>query len=259
MSSEVLLKLENVHKHFGGVKAVNGVDFEIYSNRITGLIGPNGAGKSTVFNLITGFSEIDDGFIYFLDEDISYSSPKKTVDKGIVRTFQIPGELKTMSVLDNLLVSPMNHPGESLLFGWINRSKSKNFEKRTIELAEKNLEIVGLSHLINEKAENLSTGQKKLLELGRILMMNPKLILLDEPAAGINPTLIKNLSKVIQDINKNQKIDFLIIEHNMDFIMSISDEVIVMAEGQTLVKGPPKEIQKNQKVLNSYLGYSQND
>ncbi len=259
MSSEVLLKLENVHKHFGGVKAVNGVDFEIYPNRITGLIGPNGAGKSTIFNLITGFSEIDDGFIYFLDEDISYSSPKKTVDKGIVRTFQIPGELKTMSVLDNLLVSPMNHPGESLLFGWINRSKSKNFEKRTIELAEKNLEIVGLSHLINEKAENLSTGQKKLLELGRILMMNPKLILLDEPAAGINPTLIKNLSKVIQDINKNQKIDFLIIEHNMDFIMSISDEVIVMAEGQTLVKGPPKEIQKNQKVLNSYLGYSQND
>ncbi|MBA46515.1 MAG: ABC transporter ATP-binding protein [Dehalococcoidia bacterium] len=259
MSSEVLLKLENVHKHFGGVKAVNGVDFEIYSNRITGLIGPNGAGKSTIFNLITGFSEIDDGFIYFLDDDISYSSPKKTVDKGIVRTFQIPGELKTMSVLDNLLVSPMNHPGESLLFGWINRSKSKNFEKRTIELAEKNLEIVGLSHLINEKAENLSTGQKKLLELGRILMMNPKLILLDEPAAGINPTLIKNLSKVIQDINKNQKIDFLIIEHNMDFIMSISDEIIVMAEGQTLVKGPPKEIQKNQKVLNSYLGYSQND
>ena len=251
MSSEVLLKLENVHKHFGGVKAVNGVDFEIYSNRITGLIGPNGAGKSTIFNLITGFSEIDDGFIYFLDDDISYSSPKKTVDKGIVRTFQIPGELKTMSVLDNLLVSPMNHPGESLLFGWINRSKSKNFEKRTIELAEKNLEIVGLSHLINEKAENLSTGQKKLLELGRILMMNPKLILLDEPAAGINPTLIKNLSKVIQDINKNQKIDFLIIEHNMDFIMSISDEIIVMAEGQTLVKGPPKEIQKNQKVLNS--------
>ncbi len=253
------MKLENVHKHFGGVKAVNGVDFEIYSNRITGLIGPNGAGKSTIFNLITGFSEIDDGFIYFLDDDISYSSPKKTVDKGIVRTFQIPGELKTMSVLDNLLVSPMNHPGESLLFGWINRSKSKNFEKRTIELAEKNLEIVGLSHLINEKAENLSTGQKKLLELGRILMMNPKLILLDEPAAGINPTLIKNLSKVIQDINKNQKIDFLIIEHNMDFIMSISDEIIVMAEGQTLVKGPPKEIQKNQKVLNSYLGYSQND
>ncbi|MBC78942.1 MAG: ABC transporter ATP-binding protein [Chloroflexi bacterium] len=259
MSSEVLLKLENVHKHFGGVKAVNGVDFEVYSNRITGLIGPNGAGKSTIFNLITGFSEIDDGFIYFLDEDISFSSPQKTVDIGIVRTFQIPGELKTMSVLDNLLVSPMNHPGESLLFGWINRSKSKNFEKKTIELAEKNLEIVGLSHLMNEKAENLSTGQKKLLELGRILMMKPKLILLDEPAAGINPTLIKNLSKVILDINKKQKIDFLIIEHNMDFIMSISDEVIVMAEGQTLVKGPPKEIQKNQKVLNSYLGYSQND
>ena len=151
MSSEVLLKLENVHKHFGGVKAVNGVDFEVYSNRITGLIGPNGAGKSTIFNLITGFSEIDDGFIYFLDEDISFSSPQKTVDIGIVRTFQIPGELKTMSVLDNLLVSPMNHPGESLLFGWINRSKSKNFEKKTIELAEKNLEIVGLSHLINEK------------------------------------------------------------------------------------------------------------
>ena len=259
MSSEILLKLQNVHKNFGGVKAVNGVDFEVHSNRITGLIGPNGAGKSTIFNLITGFSEIDDGFIYFLDDDISNSSPKKTVDIGIVRTFQIPGELKTMSVLDNLLVSPMNHPGESLLFGWINRSKSKNFEKKTIELAEKNLEIVGLSHLMNEKAENLSTGQKKLLELGRILMMNPKLILLDEPAAGINPTLIKNLSKVILDINKKQKIDFLIIEHNMDFIMSISDEVIVMAEGQTLVKGSPKEIQKNQKVLNSYLGYSQND
>ena len=122
MSSEVLLKLENVHKHFGGVKAVNGVDFEVSSSKITGLIGPNGAGKSTIFNLITGFSEIDDGFIYFNDEDISFSSPQKTVDLGIVRTFQIPGELKNMSVLDNLLVSPMHHPGESLLFGWINRS-----------------------------------------------------------------------------------------------------------------------------------------
>lgn len=259
MGSDVILKLENVYKHFGGVKAVNGVDFEVSSNKITGLIGPNGAGKSTVFNLITGFSEIDEGFIYFLDEDISYASPQKTVDFGIVRTFQIPGELKTMSVLDNLLVSPRHHPGESLLFGWLNRSKAKNFEKKTMELAQKNLEIVGLTHLMNEKAENLSTGQKKLLELGRILMMNPKLILLDEPAAGINPTLIKNLSKVILDINKKQKIDFLIIEHNMEFIMSISDEIIVMAEGETLVKGSPKEIQKNQKVLNSYLGYSQND
>jgi branched-chain amino acid transport system ATP-binding protein len=259
MGSDVILKLENVYKHFGGVKAVNGVDFEVSSNKITGLIGPNGAGKSTVFNLITGFSEIDEGFIYFLDEDISYASPQKTVDIGIVRTFQIPGELKTMSVLDNLLVSPRHHPGESLLFGWLNRSKAKNFEKKTLELAKKNLEIVGLTHLMNEKSENLSTGQKKLLELGRILMMNPKLILLDEPAAGINPTLIKNLSKVILDINKKQKIDFLIIEHNMEFIMSISDEIIVMAEGETLVKGSPKEIQKNQKVLNSYLGYSQND
>ncbi len=259
MGSDVILKLENVYKHFGGVKAVNGVDFEVSSNKITGLIGPNGAGKSTVFNLITGFSEIDEGFIYFLDEDISYASPQKTVDIGIVRTFQIPGELKTMSVLDNLLVSPRHHPGESLLFGWLNRSKAKNFEKKTLELAKKNLEIVGLTHLMNEKSENLSTGQKKLLELGRILMMNPKLILLDEPAAGINPTLIKNLSKGILDINKKQKIDFLIIEHNMEFIMSISDEIIVMAEGETLVKGSPKEIQKNQKVLNSYLGYSQND
>lgn len=259
MSSEVILKLENVYKHFGGVKAVDGVDFEVSSNKITGLIGPNGAGKSTIFNLVTGFSEIDDGFIYFLDEDISYSSPQKTVDFGIVRTFQIPGELKTMSVMDNLLVSPRHHPGESLLFGWINRSKSKTFEKNAIELAEKNLDIVGLTHLKDEKAENLSTGQKKLLELGRILMMKPKLILLDEPAAGINPTLINNLSKVILDINKNQKIDFLIIEHNMEFIMSISDEIIVMAEGKTLVKGSPKDIQKNQKVLDSYLGYSNDE
>ena len=161
MGSDVILKLENVYKHFGGVKAVNGVDFEVSSNKITGLIGPNGAGKSTVFNLITGFSEIDEGFIYFLDEDISYASPQKTVDIGIVRTFQIPGELKTMSVLDNLLVSPRHHPGESLLFGWLNRSKAKNFEKKTLELAKKNLEIVGLTHLMNEKSENLSTSQKK--------------------------------------------------------------------------------------------------
>jgi ABC-type branched-subunit amino acid transport system ATPase component len=128
---------------------------------------------------------------------------------------------------------------------------------KNIVAAKKNLEIVGLTHLINEKAGNLSTGQKKLLELARILMMNPKLILLDEPAAGINPTLINSLSKVILDINKKQRIDFVIIEHNMDFIMSLSDEIIVMAEGKTLFKGTPEEVRKNDKVLNSYLGYSE--
>jgi len=252
-----MLKIEEVYKYFGGVKAVDGVSFDISSEKITGLIGPNGAGKSTIFNLITGFSQVDEGSIKFENKEISQFSTQKMVDMGLIRTFQLPGELKNMSVLDNLLVSPRHHPGESLLFGWINSRKSNHFEMKNIVDAKKNLEIVGLTHLINEKAGNLSTGQKKLLELARILMMNPKLILLDEPAAGINPTLINSLSKVILDINKKQRIDFVIIEHNMDFIMSLSDEIIVMAEGKTLFKGSPEEVRKNDKVLNSYLGYSE--
>ena len=252
-----MLKIEEVYKYFGGVKAVDGVSFDISSEKITGLIGPNGAGKSTIFNLITGFSQVDEGSIKFENKEISQFSTQKMVDMGLIRTFQLPGELKNMSVLDNLLVSPRHHPGESLLFGWINSRKSNHFEVKNIVAAKKNLEIVGLTHLINEKAGNLSTGQKKLLELARILMMNPKLILLDEPAAGINPTLINSLSKVILDINKKQRIDFVIIEHNMDFIMSLSDEIIVMAEGKTLFKGSPEEVRKNDKVLNSYLGYSE--
>ena len=140
-----MLKIEEVYKYFGGVKAVDGLNFEISSEKITGLIGPNGAGKSTVFNLITGFSRVDEGSIKFQNKEISQFSTQKTVDMGLIRTFQLPGELKNMSVLDNLLVSPMHHPGESLLFGWINRRKSKKFEQENIIDAKKNLEIVGLT------------------------------------------------------------------------------------------------------------------
>jgi len=249
-----LLEINSVTKAFGGLKAVNNCSLNVTKGSITGLIGPNGAGKTTLFNVITGQLPADKGQILIDGENIEKLPPHITHSKGIVRTFQIPRELKRMTVLENLMVVKTNQSGENLFTTWLNPWKVKQEEEANLKKAEETLEFLKLSHLADEYAGNLSTGQKKLLEIGRTLMSDPKIILLDEPAAGVNPTLMNNIVERIEQISKEFKITFLIIEHNMEIIMNLCDPIIVMSDGSKLAEGNAKDIRNNKDVIDAYLG-----
>ena len=252
--TDTLLEINGVTKSFGGLKAVNNCSISVKKGSITGLIGPNGAGKTTLFNVITGQLPADEGKIIIDGENIEKLPPHITHSKGIVRTFQIPREMKRMTVLENLMLVKRNQSGESLLTTWLNPWKVKNEEKLNLQKAEETLEFLKLSHLADEYAGNLSTGQKKLLEIGRTLMSDPKIILLDEPAAGVNPTLMNNIVDRIKEISNQYKITFLIIEHNMEIIMNLCDPIIVMSYGSKLAEGNAKSIRNNKDVIDAYLG-----
>ncbi len=240
-----LLEVQALTKHFGGLKAVDGCSFTIEEGSITALIGPNGAGKTTVFNLISRLLKPDAGTIFFNGEQIDGLQPHQIIRKGISRSFQLTREFMEMTVLENLVVQV---PTRGLM-GLFKGSLLNHERDRAMSL----LDFVGISHLADEKAGNLSHGQKRLMEFTAILMTEPRLVLLDEPAEGINPALMENIIERIQQLNK-QGITFLIVEHNMDVVMNLCDPVVVMAYGKILAQGSPETIQNDKKVLEAYLG-----
>ncbi len=248
-----MLEVANLEKNFGGIKAVDRCSLKVQQGSITGLIGPNGAGKTTLFNLITGFYEPDGGEIWFSGEKITSLSPHKIARKALTRTFQIPRELREMTVLENLMVVPENQIGEHIWNSLFRPRVVRDQERQLRDKALEVLEFVELMDLANDYAKNLSSGQKKLLELARTLMAEPKMILLDEPGAGVNPTLMRKLTRNIEKLRQRGK-TFFLIEHDMDLIMSLCDTVIVMNKGKRLAEGAPDEIKENESVLEAYLG-----
>jgi len=259
VGSEPVLRVENLRKEFGGITAVNGASFAVADESLTGLIGPNGAGKSTTFNCITGVHEPTAGAVYFNGENIAGRAPNVIADRGLVRTFQIARELAEMTVLENLMLAPKRQQGESLM-----RSVLPSFRdgviKQETELREavwESLEFFEIDHLAEEQAGTLSGGQRKLLEMARALMTDPDMLLLDEPFAGVNPTLETKLLDRINQLRADEGITFLLVEHDMDIIMEHCDPVIVMHQGQVLAEGPPDVIRNDERVVDAYFGDEQ--
>ena len=251
-----MITVQDVVKHFGGVAAVDGVSMEIKQGTITGLIGPNGAGKSTLFNLIAGNLNPESGSIYLDGEDVTGLKPHVLFSKGLLRTFQIAHEFQSLSVLDNLMMVPSLQLGESLLGAWFKREKVVRQEAEMRGKAEEVISFLNMGHLANELAGNLSGGQKKLLELGRTMMVSPKVVILDEVGAGVNRTLLKEIGDAILSMKRERGFTFCMIEHDMDFISRLCDPVVVMAEGKILAQGSAEEIKANEDVIEAYLGTS---
>ena len=253
LQSTPLLSATKLSKSFGGIKAVNNASIAVDRGSITGLIGPNGAGKTTLFNLLSNFIKPDRGKIIFDNNPIHHLSPHQIATKGFIRTFQVARVLSRLSVLENMLLASPHQTGENFFKVWFQQQKWRGEERANKERAMEILESVGLAEKAYDYAGAMSGGQRKLLEMARTLMTNPKLILLDEPAAGVNPTLINQICEHIVNWNQ-QGISFLIIEHNMDVIMTLCDRIWVLAEGNNLAEGTPEEIQNNSQVLEAYLG-----
>lgn len=249
----MLLSAKGLSKSFGGIRAVNNAYLEVPQGSITGLIGPNGAGKTTLFNLLSNFIRPDQGEVFLDGQPIHQLPPYQIALKGCVRTFQVARVLSRLTVLENMLLASPRQTGENFLKVWFQGAKIRQQEQENRAKALEILDSIGLGEKAQDYAGALSGGQRKLLEIGRALMTEPKLILLDEPAAGVNPTLIAQISDHIIEWNR-QGITFLIIEHNMDVIMSLCHHVWVLAEGTNLADGIPSEIQKNERVLKAYLG-----
>ncbi|MDS0477485.1 ABC transporter ATP-binding protein [Natrinema sp. 1APR25-10V2] len=250
-----ILELRDLEKHFGGITAVDGASFRVERGTITGLIGPNGAGKSTTFNCVTGVHAPDAGSVVFDGEEITGLEPYQVANRGLVRTFQITREFPEMTVLENMMLAPKNQLGESL---WrsvtpIVRGGVVDQEVEILERAWETLEFFEIDHLANEYAGTLSGGQRKLLELARALLTGPEMLLLDEPMAGVNPSLEKKLLERVHEL-KDQGYTFLLVEHDMDVIMNHCDHVIVMHRGSVLAEGAAAEIQSNEAVVEAYLG-----
>jgi len=249
-----ILQVNSLSKYFGGLAAVSNCNLNIKKGSITGIIGPNGSGKTTLFNLISGNLKPNKGKVLFNNHDITGTPPYELFSKGILRTFQIAHEFTNLTVLENLMMVPGNQFGEKLTNVFLN---SKVIKKQEEEIKNKALsvtEFLNLKHLANELAGNLSGGQKKLLELGRTMMVEASLVLLDEVGAGVNRTLLKDLGSAILRLNKERGYTFCMIEHDMDFISRMCDPVIVMSEGSVLFEGTSQEVKKNEKVIDSYLG-----
>jgi len=249
-----MLKINKVQKNFGGLKAVNKATMQVEKGSITGLIGPNGAGKTTLFNVIAGNLQSDSGEVILDDETISGLRSHELFNKGVLRTFQIAHEFTSLTVLENLMMVPGNQFGENLLYSWFKNSAVKKQEEQIRAKAIEVINFLNLSHLTQEVAGNLSGGQKKLLELGRTMMVDAKLVLLDEVGAGVNRTLLNEISDAIIRLNKEKDYTFFVIEHDMDLIEKICDPVIVMAEGGVLFQGSFDEVKSNDEVIEAYLG-----
>ncbi|MEX2151626.1 MAG: ABC transporter ATP-binding protein [Steroidobacteraceae bacterium] len=248
-----MLRAGGLVKSFGGFQALAGCSLEIARQSITGIIGPNGAGKSTLFNVLGGLLSPDAGQVTFEGRSILSLRPDERARIGLVRTFQISRELGELTVLENMLVASPHQCGESLWRCFLSRARVRAQEGAAIAKARALLEQVNLWPLANEQAKNLSGGQKKLLEISRALMLEPKIILLDEPTAGVSPVMTEALAETILKL-RNQGLTFAIIEHDMDLIAQLCAPIFVLAEGRTLMRGTFREVASNGEVMNAYLG-----
>jgi branched-chain amino acid transport system ATP-binding protein len=249
-----LLQVSGVSKRFGGVVAVTDCTFAIAQGSITGLIGPNGAGKTTLFNMIAGAFAPSTGRIVFAGEDVTGLPPHALFRKGLVRTFQIPHEFHRMTVLENLLVVPSGQSGEGLASAWFGWGRVRAQERVLQQRARDVLDFLGMRHVEHVLAGHLSGGQKKLLELGRTMMTDARLVLLDEPGAGVNKTLLLDIATFIRRLNTERGYTICIIEHDMDLIAALCDPIVVMAEGRVLMEGSMAEVRAHPEVLDAYLG-----
>ncbi|MDH3630530.1 MAG: ABC transporter ATP-binding protein [Gammaproteobacteria bacterium] len=249
-----MIRIDNVCKHFGGLKAVDHVSIEIAEGSITGLIGPNGAGKTTLFNTIAGLYAPTSGRIYLDDEEITGLKPHQLFNKGLLRTFQIAHEFTRLSVVENLMMVPAHQSGENLVNAWFRRGLVEQEERQINQRAMEVVDFLNLGHIADEIAGNLSGGQKKLLELGRTMMVDAKIVFLDEVGAGVNRTLLREIGDAIIKLNREKNYTFCMIEHDMDFISRLCDPVICMAEGAVLAEGTAEQVKNNEEVIEAYLG-----
>lgn len=250
-----ILEVKNASKNFGGIRAVKDCSVKVEKGKITGLIGPNGAGKTTLFNLITGFYPLDSGEIFFKGERLQPGlEPHQVFIKGIYRSFQITREFKMITVLENLLAVPPRQEGENLWANWLRPDKVRGQENEHIEKAMEILKFLELDKKAGEYAGNLAGGERKLLELGRMMMVEPELVLLDEPEAGVPPAMQGRINDYIKSISRERGITFFVVEHDMNVIMRLCDPIIVMVDGAYLTEGSPEKVQHDEKVIDAYLG-----
>ena len=249
-----MITVENLHRHFGGFRAVDGASLTIRKGSITGLIGPNGAGKSTLFNVIAGRLPPTSGRVLMEGRDITGLPPHELFAHGMLRTFQIAHEFGSMTVRENLMMVPGNQTGETLWNAWFKRGQIAREEAALRDKADEVLEFLTISHIADQKASQISGGQKKLVELGRTMMVDAKIVFLDEVGAGVNRTLLNTIGDAILRLNRERGYTFCVIEHDMDFIARICDPVICMAEGKVLAEGTVDQVKNDERVIEAYLG-----
>ena len=249
-----ILEVERVRKSFGGIHAVDGASLDVRRESITALIGPNGAGKTTLFNVITGFLRADAGRIAYDGRSIFRTPPHAIARRGMVRTFQITKALAAMPVIDNMMLAAPAQPGERLANLLVRPRAARAREREVRERALERLDVFGLADQAGEYAGTLSGGQRKLLEFARALMAEPRFLLLDEPMAGINPTLGARLLEHVRELRERDRVTFLFIEHDLEIVMRHSDRVIVMAQGEVIADGSPDAVRRDARVIDAYLG-----
>ncbi|GAB3672601.1 ABC transporter ATP-binding protein [Salinisphaera aquimarina] len=249
-----MIQVDNIAKSFGGIKAVDACSFEVAEGSITGLIGPNGAGKSTLFNIVTGFLKPDSGRILLDGDNVAGVPPEQLFHRGLVRTFQTPHEFSRMTVRENLMLVPAGQRGENLLQSWLRWARVKDQERQLLDQVDDVLAFLNLDHIADTLAGNISGGQKKLLELGRTMMTDARVVLLDEPGAGVNRTLLATLADAITRLNRERGYTFCVIEHDMDLVAQLCAPVIVMANGSVIAQGDFDTIRRNPQVIDAYLG-----
>ncbi|MEM8658950.1 MAG: ABC transporter ATP-binding protein [Pseudomonadota bacterium] len=249
-----MIRVDDLHMHFGGIRAVNGASLEVAKGSITGLIGPNGAGKTTLFNVIAGHYSPTSGHVFLDGEGITGLSPHELFAKGLLRTFQIAHEFATLTVRENLMMVPGGQSGEAIWDAWFKSAQVRAEEEQVRAKADEVIAFLEISHVADELAGNLSGGQKKLLELGRTMMVDAKVVFLDEVGAGVNRTLLNTIGDAILRLNQERGYTFCMIEHDMEFISRLCDPVIVMAEGQVLAQGTAEAVKSNEQVIEAYLG-----
>lgn len=254
MASDAVIEVRNVSKRFGGLLAVNNCSLEVRRGSITGLIGPNGAGKSTLFNMVAGNFPPTSGQIIFDGQDVTGLMPHQLFRLGMLRTFQIAHEFSNMTALENLMMVPSDQPGERLVNLWLKPGIVARHEAEVRQKALDVIDFLKLGHVKNELAGNLSGGQKKLLELGRTMMVDAKVVLLDEVAAGVNKTLLNDLAANIERMNSELGYTFFVIEHDMDLVARLCDPVIVMAQGEVIAKGTMEDLRQNPQIVEAYFG-----
>lgn len=248
-----LLQLHGISKHFMGVTALSNVEITLYEGELVSLIGPNGSGKSTLFNCVTGFLKPDSGRVLYRDEDITAQRPDRIALKGICRTFQEVRVFPSLTVLENLLLVAQQHQEDDLVARFLRMPRIRRYEAQARERCEELIDMMGLNHLRDEPAGTLSYGQRKLLEFASALVPDPDLVMLDEPAAAVNPTMIERMKDYIRTLNRQGK-TFFVVEHNMDVVMDLSQHIIVLDIGRKIAEGRPLEIQQNVEVQEAYFG-----